>query len=171
MTEPTTESAPATTKNAAIKILQDEIARLHIELTSSKTAQQAATAEITALKAALDKAGADAKAAVDAAVAAGVDRLKTAELRAALTKAGAVDPDLVKLLDVSKVQTKDDGSFEGIEALVADTRKNRPHLFGAGSTSASGTAPKPGDTSAFDARTASAEEVDKRLRLLTGGKA
>ncbi len=146
--------AASTAGDAAIGVLKDALKAAHVENIALKGQNTTLANENANLKASVEKAVADAKAASDkakadleAAVAgaqtAHQDRLKEAEVKSALTKAGAVDPAVIKLLDLSKVTIKGDGTVDGVDALITEAKKAKPALFGPGSTSASGKAPDP----------------------------
>lgn len=69
-------------------------------------------------------------------------RLVRAELKAEALRAGMVDLDGLKLLDLSHVRTNDAGEVEGAAALMAQLRREKPWLFG-GHSSSSRAAPPP----------------------------
>lgn len=60
---------------------------------------------------------------------AAINRLKYAELKAAAIHAGILDPDFVRLADVSGVTVSDDGSVEGVEEVIADLKSKKPSWF------------------------------------------
>jgi hypothetical protein len=68
-------------------------------------------------------------------------RVVRAELKAYALKAGIVDLDGLKLLDLTGVKLKDDGEVDGAEALIANLRTAKPWLFGAASSSSSAKPP------------------------------
>ena len=71
-------------------------------------------------------------------------RIVRAELRAEAIKAGLVDPDALKLLDISAVKLNQDGEVESASALIAGFKRAKPYLFGdpsAASTSSSAAVP------------------------------
>lgn len=88
-----------------------------------------------------EKAAQDAEARIAATVTAANDRIIRAELKAAAIQAGIVDPDALKLADLSKVALKEDGSVEGTGAALAELKKAKPYLFGAPNTSGTDTPP------------------------------
>lgn len=69
------------------------------------------------------------KADIENATKAANDRIVRAELKAIAIKAGMIDLDVLKLVDLSKVTLNDDGSVEGADALIEDMKKNKPHFF------------------------------------------
>jgi hypothetical protein len=68
-------------------------------------------------------------------------RLIRAELKAEAIRAGMIDMDGLKLVDLSNLKLRDDGEVEGAPALMAHLKKAKPWLFGATSSSSSATPP------------------------------
>ncbi len=71
-------------------------------------------------------------------------RIVHAELKAEAIRAGIVDPDGLKLLDISTVKLNKDGEVESAGTLIADLKRAKPWLFGSSSpisTSSSSAAP------------------------------
>ena len=64
-----------------------------------------------------------------------------AHLQAEAARAGMVDLDGLKMLDLSQVSVADDGEVHGIALLMDQARKQKPWLFAGVSTSAPGGAP------------------------------
>lgn len=64
-----------------------------------------------------------------------------AHLQAEATKAGMIDLDGLKMLDLSRVTVTEDGEVQGGPALMEKVRKEKPWLFGNAFTSAPGGAP------------------------------
>ena len=64
-----------------------------------------------------------------------------ADLRVAATRAGMIDLDGLKLIDVAAVRTTDDGQVLDAPTLMSDLRRSKPWLFSAGSTSSASGAP------------------------------
>lgn len=88
-------------------------------------------------------------------------RVVHAEVKALAARAGMVDPDGVKLLDLSAVRLSGDGEVEGADALLEAARKERPWLFGDARSSNTTPAPKPRDTrDGRHARAMSAREYE-----------
>jgi hypothetical protein len=52
-----------------------------------------------------------------------------AELKAAAQKAGLIDHDWLKFVDVTKITRQDDGSVKGAADLVAALKEAKPFLF------------------------------------------
>ncbi len=68
-------------------------------------------------------------------------RLVQAELKAEALRAGIVDLDGLKLIDLSHVKLGADGEVEGGTALIAGLKRAKPWLFAAPSSSAAAKAP------------------------------
>ncbi len=68
-------------------------------------------------------------------------RLVQAELKAEALRAGIVDLDGLKLIDLSHVKLGADGEVEGGAALIAGLKRAKPWLFAAPSSSAAAKAP------------------------------
>lgn len=64
-----------------------------------------------------------------------------ADLRVAAVKAGMVDLDGIKLLDLATVRTTDAGEIPDASQVMASLKQSKPWLFGAWSTSAATEAP------------------------------
>ncbi len=58
-------------------------------------------------------------------------RIIRAELKAHAIKAGIVDLDGLKLVDLSSVKLDDNGEVVGADALIESLKKAKPYLFGA----------------------------------------
>ncbi|MGH8326840.1 MAG: hypothetical protein ACRET2_08775 [Steroidobacteraceae bacterium] len=68
-------------------------------------------------------------------------RLIHAELKAEALRAGIVDLDGLKLIDLSGVTLGTNGEIEGGAALVAALKRSKPWLFGSASSSAAAKPP------------------------------
>jgi hypothetical protein len=68
-------------------------------------------------------------------------RLPRAELKVEAVRAGMVDLDGLKLLDLDQVQVNSDGEIENAAQLMAQFRRAKPWLFGGTSSSSSANAP------------------------------
>jgi hypothetical protein len=64
-----------------------------------------------------------------------------AHLQAEATRAGMIDMDGLKLLDISRVTVTEEGEVQGATALMDRVRKEKPWLFGRPSTSAAAGVP------------------------------
>ncbi len=119
--------------------------KLRRESAKYRTAAKAKEEELARVKsegeANLNAAKAQAKTEAD-------QRVIRAELKASAIKAGMVDLDGLKLLDLSKVTLNDKGEIEGADALMAEAKKSKPYLFGETTTTSSTQKPpeqKPGE--------------------------
>ena len=70
-------------------------------------------------------------------------RLLWAELKAEAIRAGMVDLDGLKLLDISGFKMTGDGTVEGAAHLMGQFRKSKPWLFSGPSSSSATGAPPP----------------------------
>jgi hypothetical protein len=68
-------------------------------------------------------------------------RLIAANLRTEAVRAGMIDLDGLKLLDLAEVQLGPDDSIVGSRQLMDDLRRHKPWLFGATSSSSGAVAP------------------------------
>ena len=68
-------------------------------------------------------------------------RLITANLRTEAVRAGMIDLDGLKLIDLSEVRLDENDKVVGGRKIMADLRRNKPWLFGVASTSSAATAP------------------------------
>ena len=85
-------------------------------------AKEEADAAVTAARADAEKISDEARSAAD-------QRIVRAEVRAFAAKAGMVDLDGIKLLDLSALKLTADGGVEGVEALIEAAKKAKPWLF------------------------------------------
>ena len=69
------------------------------------------------------------------------DGIVKSHLQAEAARAGMIDLDGIKMLDISRVTISEDGEVQGATALMEKVRKEKPWLFGKTSTSAPGGAP------------------------------
>jgi hypothetical protein len=75
------------------------------------------------------------------------ERIIRAELKAHAVKAGIVDLDGLRLLDLAGVKMTDAGEVEGAESLIAGLKTAKPYLFGSASSSSTAAAPRNSDPS------------------------
>jgi hypothetical protein len=68
-------------------------------------------------------------------------RLIRAELKAIAVRAGMIDLDGLKLIDVTDLKLDDDGNVKGAGEVMRDLRRAKPWLFGGASTSSSSSPP------------------------------
>ena len=73
--------------------------------------------------------------------AATATRLIRAELKAEAVRAGMVDLDGLKLIDIAHLKLDDDGNVAGAAELMRQLRRAKPWLFGGASTSSAASAP------------------------------
>ena len=134
----------------------------------AKDAETAAEARVTEAKTAAETAAQQRVAESDQRANA---RIVNAELRLAATKAGMIDLDGLKLLDVTKVTLKEDGTVAGADELITQAKKDKPYLFGTGSTSSTATPPgkTPGAGGKDAMQLTDQEWAAERKRLRRGG--
>jgi hypothetical protein len=127
------------------------------------------------LKAALEKAHADAEGRITEAGKASQVRIIAAELKAQAIKAGMVDLDGLKLLDTSKIGLDDKGDVTVPEDFFAAAKTAKPWLFAepakatgaaAGTTSPAVQAPKPAVTGKHVSEMTDAEADAELARLI-----
>lgn len=68
-------------------------------------------------------------------------RLVRAELKAEAIRAGMVDLDGLKLVDVAAIKVAENGEVEGAKTIMQDLKRAKPWLFGGGSSSSTAAAP------------------------------
>jgi hypothetical protein len=68
-------------------------------------------------------------------------RIVRAELKAEAVRAGMVDLDGLKLLDVAGIKVAESGEVEGAATIMRDLKKAKPWLFGGGFSSSTAGAP------------------------------
>ena len=93
-------------------------------------------------------------------------RLVRAELKVEAIRAGMVDLDGLKLVDLDQVQIGKDGEVEGAAALMRTLRVQKPWLFGAANSSSAATPPQQQPPAAKQAREMSHEEWQSARRDL-----
>lgn len=69
------------------------------------------------------------------------DNAMLADLKVAAIRAGMIDLDGIKLLDLSGVRAGDDGQVPDAANLMSDLKRHKPWLFGGSSTSSAKEAP------------------------------
>lgn len=165
--EVATLKADNAAKTARIKEVNDEAKghRLNADNFRTQADEHKASAERAKQEAEAKVAEANAKASETLTKA--QQKAVNADLRIAAREAGAVDvADALALLDRSKVKMNDDGDVSNAAELLAELKTAKPYLFGDAKTSSTQTAPKPKDKAAFNARTATPEELAARKREL-----
>ncbi len=68
-------------------------------------------------------------------------RLVHAELKSEALRAGMIDLDGLKLVDIAQVELDPTGEVKGAATLMRDMRRNKPWLFGGDNSSAPATPP------------------------------
>jgi len=142
---------PETFSKDYVRELREENKGWRLKASEHETAAKAAKEAAEAAKAEAEKAKTDAQTAAD-------QRVIRAELKAAALKAGMVDLDGLKLLDLSTVKLNAQGEVEGAEALMDAAKKAKPYLFGAANTSTGGKAPPSNPPAAKKAQDMTPEE-------------
>lgn len=123
---------------------------------------------------AADAAEAAAKAASEAAEAkvgevskAAEQRIIRAELKAHAVKAGIVDLDGLKLVDLSSVKLDANGEVEGADALIESLKKAKPYLFGPPNSSSTQPPPSKDPPPPKAAKDLTKEEYEAAKKALT----
>lgn len=121
---PQTATQPEVFSKEYVKELRAENSGWRLKHKEASDARDAAEAAAkTASEAADNKISEAAKAAEQ--------RIIRAELKAHASKAGIVDLDGLKLVDLSTVKLDDNGEVVGADALIESLKKAKPYLFGA----------------------------------------
>ncbi|MDE2473003.1 MAG: hypothetical protein KGL35_30905 [Bradyrhizobium sp.] len=122
-------------------------------------AKEEAEAAVAAARADAEKVSGEARSAAD-------QRIIRAEVKAFAAKAGMIDLDGIKLLDLSALKLTEAGDVEGVEALIEAAKKAKPWLFGDAKTSATEPAPRKPDArdQPKSAKDMSDEEFDAAMR-------
>ncbi len=155
-TDNETNAAPAVGSQASIdlqfKLLSERVAKtsdsdLKEFLSGILKATEITLVDMRSMRERLEKVQANADAAAAAAQTAkrdATDRVVRADIRAEAQAAGAIDAaDVLQFIGMGAVQIGDDGR-SNIPELINGLKKNKPHLFGKVSTSATHPVPKPG---------------------------
>jgi hypothetical protein len=107
----------------------------------------------------LEAAAHRAREELDQARAEAERRIVRAELKAVAARAGMVDLDGIKLLDLSRARLSEAGEVEGADEIIGAARRERPWLFGDSRTSNSSAPPRPREArDTRDARQMTAKE-------------
>ncbi|XRD81792.1 phage scaffolding protein [Dyella halodurans] len=133
-----------------------------------KADEQAKRAD--AAEAASKKAGEDAQASIAEHTSKADQRIIRAELKAVAIKAGIVDLDGLRLVDLKDVKLNDDGEVEGADALIEGLKKAKPYLFGAPASSSTATPPSKDPLPAKPAKDMTKEEYAAARKKATGGR-
>jgi len=111
----------------------DDLREMRAEAASYRVGKKDAETKLAEAQAKLDRAAGEIAAGnekLTASEKAANDRLIHAELKAIAVKAGLVDVDGLKLLDLSGVSLDKDGNLVGGDALIEAAKKSKPYLFG-----------------------------------------
>lgn len=160
---PTLPGAAVTPPNTAPSEDTAYVTMLRREAAERRQEAEAARAEAA-------KAKADADAAIATATTAANRRIINAELRAEATKAGMVDLDGLKLLDIeaAKVTLDADGNVKGAAEALEGLKKAKPYLFTPANTGNTET-PKPGEQKQKKATEMTDEEyAAAKARVMSG---
>lgn len=149
---------------AYVEELRSENKTWRSKMVSERTAREAAEKERDDAKKAADTAKKDADTEANGKVTEAEkranDRVIRAELKVAAQKAGMIDLDVLKLVDLSSIKLTEAGEVEGAEALMTKLKEDKPHFFG---TPAKGSSnpekpPKPEDGTPKKAKDMTEEE-------------
>lgn len=97
-------------------------------------------------------------------------RLIRAELKTEAIRAGIVDPDGLKLIDVSALKFNEDGEFEGATELISEFKRAKPWLFGGQRSSSSGSMAPPSSPPRQKSATEMTESEWRHARSLLIGR-
>jgi hypothetical protein len=111
-----------------------------------------------AAEAAAKAAAVAAEAKVSEVTKSAEQRIIRSELKAHAVKAGIVDLDGLKLVDLSGVKLDENGDVVGADALIESLKKAKPYLFGTPASSTTQAAPSKDAPPAKKATEMSAEE-------------
>lgn len=171
MSDPVDKPADTGTFSADyVRELRAENKGLRLKNTELQTKNDAAEVEkVAAIKTAVDEATTKARAeALTEATADADKRVLLAELKGEALKAGLVDLDQLKLLDVTSVKLVD-GKLDGAEALFNGLKESKPYLFGTVSNSSTpNPTPPKTPTEGKPAKDMTAEEYNAAKAALLG---
>lgn len=142
---------PETFSKDYVRELREENEGWRLKASENETAAKAAQEAATAASAAAEAKAAEAAQAASA-------RVVRAEIKAAAIKAGMIDLDGLKMLDLSSVKLNEDGEVDGADALFDAAKKAKPYLFGDAKTSSTQPTPKPAENKPKSARDMTPEE-------------
>ena len=128
--------------------------------------EMAAKAAAEVAKKAVD----DAQAVIAEHAAKADQRIIRAELKALAVKAGIVDLDGLKLVELGDVKLDDRGEVVGADALIDALKKAKPYLFAAPSSSSTATPPGKEPPAAKKATDMTKEEYADARKKLVGGR-
>lgn len=125
---------PETFSKDYVRELRAENKGWRLKASEHETAAAAAREEAKKAKELADAAIAESNTKAE-------QRIIRSELKAIAVKAGIVDLDGLKLVDLKDVKLNETGEVEGAEALIEGLKKAKPYLFGAPASSSTATAP------------------------------
>jgi len=162
------ENAKARIKNNE---LATENANLKAERDQAVKDKDESNKQVIKLTDDLKKMDTDNKAAIETMSKDHSGKLILAELKAVAVKQGLVDPDILKLADLSKLKFDDKGNLEGADDLLKALKESKPYAFGKPVDSTTGQHQTPGKDkdekndamklSATDYKAALAEAIKK----------
>jgi hypothetical protein len=147
---------------------KDYVRELRAENKGWRLKAQEQEAVAKSAKEAADKAAAEAQTTVAEANSKAEQRIIRAELKALAIKAGIVDLDGLKLVDLASVKLNEQGEVEGADALIEGLKKAKPYLFGTPGSSSTATPPGKDPPAAKKATEMTKEEYEVERRKLTG---
>jgi hypothetical protein len=152
-TPPPAAREPETFSKDYVRELREENKGWRLKASEQEAAARTATAAAAAAEAAATAKITETNTAAD-------QRVIRAELKASALKAGMVDLDGLKLLDLSTVKLNAQGEVEGADALMDAAKKAKPYLFGAASTSSGTKPPNPNPPTTKKAQDMTPEEYN-----------
>ena len=156
-TLPANTTVPEVFSKEYVKELREENKGWRLKAQEHETAAKTATEALT-------RAQAEAAEKVTAAEQRANMRTIQAELRTAAIKAGMVDLDGLKMLDLSAVNLSDDGTVDGADALIDAAKKAKPFLFGGTNTSNPNSPPSPKPAAGKHARDMTETELAAAIK-------
>lgn len=151
---------------AAEHFSREYVHELREENKAQRIARQDAEKKAQEAADAAKKASEEAQAAIAKAQQASNERIIRAELKAEAVKAGVVDLDVLKLVDLSKLKLNDQGDVEGAADLIKALKESKPHFFGASNSTEKGgkEPPKGGDNKPKKVSEMTKEERDAEAK-------
>lgn len=133
--------APAPAPRAAETFSREYVQELRAESSGYRLKAKEQEDARKAAEDAATAATAAAEARITEATTAADQRIIRAELKAVAIKAGIVDLDGLKLVDLAGVKLNEKGEVEGADALIDALKTAKPYLFGTPSSSSISTPP------------------------------
>ena len=164
-TNPPAPPAPAATPEPAT-FSREYVTELRQEAEGWRKKHKEASDLKAAAEAAATAAKTEAETAAKTANEAANQRVIRAELKAVAIKAGMVDLDGLKMLDLSGVKLDEKGEVVGAEEMIEAAKKAKPFLFGAAKSGSTEAPPKPGETTPKLAKNMTPEERKAALAAI-----